>query len=119
MNKTDTAQESLGYLSKRTPNKLLYKDGSPSAGTYTFTYELSQRDLAVSLSATLGASSSISVNVYPVDPAGNVMSTDLLQLSLSASGNTYVTAEAFSFRQMSVSVVVTGSVSAVDLAIYG
>jgi hypothetical protein len=121
MNHTSTAQESLGYLARRTPKTLLFDNASPSAGTYTNIVEMSQTDIAISIVGTLGSSSSVSVSVYPVDPKGNVLNSAPLftAVSLSATGNVYSTGNLSAFRSVQVSIVVTGTVSGLYLTVYG
>ncbi len=117
MDKYSTAQESLGYLAKQVPNKVLVNDAALS--TTTFLYDLSQGAVAVSLFLTAD-SGTTTVNVYPVDPAGNVLSSVSLTtaISLTAAGNQFEFAQVFGFRKVQVSVSV-GTSATGTLVVYG
>ena len=114
-----SAQESLSYLAKFVPNSILVNNATPV--TTTFTYSLSQDKLAISIVATVAASSSVAVSIYPIDPAGNVLNSAALltAATLSATGNIYESGEIYGFRKVQVAVTVTGTVTGCTLVIYG
>jgi hypothetical protein len=120
MNHTNTVQESLGFLAKRTPFKVLIADGTPPTSV-TYNYELSQPIFGISVIATLGSTSTLDISVFPVDPEGNVISSASLvtAIALTASGKIYEISSELPFRSLAIVLTSSGTVSGATIAVYG
>lgn len=92
-----------------------------SISTKTVTFTSAQDEISISVVvATVGASPSVSIDVYPIDMFGNVLNSTPIytQSALTAVGNAYGSFSTGRFRQFSIVVTASGTLTG-TVVVYG